>query len=104
PGSGFTWYDQLTKVLGDHGLTPPHGATPKEAAAAAASALAVNPGTAAVADVPPEVTRAFYLARYADRPPTPPEAAELAAAVERLRAAPRGRRRPPGPRAPPPPE
>lgn len=83
-GSGFPWFDRLSEVLREHGLAGPPGATPREAAEAAGAALCDWPD---VADVPREVTRAFYLARYADRPPAPDELTALTADVDRLRAA-----------------
>ena len=88
-GSGFAWYDEYLRVLGSRRIAAPRGATPREAAAAAAAALAERPATSGVAEVPGVVTRAFYLARYADRRPTRDEVAALTAAVNKLRSAPR---------------
>ena len=50
-GSGFPWFDSLTRVLRDHGLTPPAGATPREAATAAYENLIASGHTVDVADV-----------------------------------------------------
>jgi transglutaminase-like putative cysteine protease len=86
-GTGLAWFDRLGWVLARYGHPSPVGATPAEHAAAVTEHLRGDRRTAAVADVPLEVTRAFYLARYGDRPPGPAEAARLAAEVDRLEAA-----------------
>lgn len=92
--TGYDWFDRLTEALAAGGYPVPAGATPREYAAAAAAALAARPETAAVADVPPDVTRAFYLARYAGRPPAEGELARVGDDIARLRAALRAAPRP----------
>ena len=86
PRTGVAWFDDMVDVLARFGVTPRPGQTPGEFAAAAAATLRASPATDPLADVPLVVGRAFYQARYANRPPTPDERAELAKAIDRLRA------------------
>jgi hypothetical protein len=92
--TGYYWFDRLTEALAAGGYPVPPGATPREYAVATAAALAARPQTAAVAEVPPAVTRAFYLARYAGRPPAAAELARFGDDLARLRAALRSDPRP----------
>ncbi|HET6575188.1 MAG TPA: transglutaminaseTgpA domain-containing protein [Fimbriiglobus sp.] len=85
--TGYGWFDRLTSVLAAGGYPVGPGVTPREYATATGSALAARPETAAVADVPAVVTRAFYLARYGGRQPSDGEHARLTLALDRLQAA-----------------
>jgi transglutaminase-like putative cysteine protease len=84
--TGYDWYDRLTGALAEGGYPPAPGSTPREYATSASAALAARPGVETAADVPLSVTLAFYLARYAGRPPNDEELARLDADIARLQA------------------
>ena len=85
--TGYEWFDRMTRTLTESGYPVLAGATPREYAESTGVALAGRPETAAVADVPSAVTRAFYQARYGGRPPGGSEFARLAEDLDRLQAA-----------------
>lgn len=87
PETGLPWYDDYRHTLAAHGYLSPSGRTAHEHAVVVSEALAARPATASVADVPLAITRAFYLTRYAKRPPSPDELSKLTAAIDQLRTA-----------------
>jgi hypothetical protein len=79
------WFADLMDVLDRHGHPFPVGRTPAEHAEAVGAALVKAGQPETIAEIPRRVTAAFYLARYAGRPPA--DVAALDADVRALAAA-----------------
>jgi protein-glutamine gamma-glutamyltransferase len=75
---------RLTAALARGGHTWAPGATAREFAGAAGAALAANPVTAAVADVPAQVIASYYAERFGDRAPSAAERQKIDADLRKL--------------------
>ena len=82
--SGVVWYDELHHLLETHGLKLTDGQTPREYAVVATDWLRQQAVTRDIADLPLDVVSQFYLTRFAKRPLTSEQSAELSAKVNRL--------------------
>jgi len=85
--TGTPWFDDYISALKRHGFRAPLGATAAEFAVEVSQALRSRPGCAEVHDIPLDVTKAFYLVRYARQLPTEAERVRLAESIARLTAA-----------------
>ena len=77
----------LVDLLAARGWERSPGETPLEFARVVAGRLLGSAATAAVADVPERIVRAYYAERFGPKSPSPSEAAELMADCRRLEAA-----------------
>ncbi len=78
------FYVRLLRLMARLRLRPRPVQTPREFAAESAGVLTVRPGTALVADVPPEVVAAFYEVRFGGRTLPADEAAAVERSLDRL--------------------
>ena len=86
--TGYEWFDRMTSDAGRGrlpGRSGGHAAGVRRSRSG--SRWPSRPETAAVADVPSAVTRAFYQARYGGRPPVAEELDRMAEDLDRLQAA-----------------
>jgi hypothetical protein len=98
-GTGLPWYDAAVSALAAAGLPLRPGLTPREYADELAGKLRADPATADVADIPGRLVEALYRVKFAARPTTADESADLLAAAARLEARLKAARPPEVPRA-----